>query len=77
MDLLGYPEPIYENDIKKIIRNNMTIPEIVESFPIENQIPGKSRIEDLFMVLLLDVLFFLQSILFHSIIFQGILGMKV
>ena len=49
MDLLGYPEPIYENDLKKIISNNMTIPEIIESFPIENQIPGRSRTEELFL----------------------------
>lgn len=49
MNLLGYPEPIYENDLQKIICNNMTIPEIVESFPIENQIPGRSRIEVLFL----------------------------
>ena len=47
MNLLGYPEVIYENDVKKIISNNMTIAEIVESFPIENQIPGKSRIKEL------------------------------
>jgi len=49
MNLLGYPEPIYENDLQKIICNNMTIPEIVESFPIENQIPGRYRKEELFV----------------------------
>ena len=41
INLFGYPEPIYENDVLKIIDNNMTIPEIVESYPIENQIPGR------------------------------------
>jgi len=78
MNLLGYPEAIYENDVKKIISNNMTIPEIIESFPIENQIPGKSRIEELFSIgiRLLGVSFFLQCKLFYSSS-QGILGMKV
>ncbi|KAL7553751.1 hypothetical protein ACHAWF_017077, partial [Thalassiosira exigua] len=47
IDLFGYPEPVYENDVLKIIGNNMTIPEIVESFPIENQIPGYLRYESL------------------------------
>ena len=41
LEIPGYPEPIYENDILEVMGNNMTIPEIVKNFPIEDQIPGK------------------------------------
>ena len=47
IDLFGYPGPIYEDDVLKIISNNMTIPVIVETFPIENQIPGMLKTEEL------------------------------
>lgn len=49
LEVFGYPEPVYENDIKQMIGNinNMTIPEIVQSFPIEDQIPGYLRYESL------------------------------
>ena len=51
LDLLGYPEPVYKEDVLAIINNhphhNMTIHDIVEKYPIPNQIPGMLRFESL------------------------------
>lgn len=50
LELAGYPDPVYSNDVKQVmnyIDNNMTIPEIVANFPIENQIEGYLRYESL------------------------------
>lgn len=49
MELFGYPEPVYSNDVEKILSDlrNMTIPTIVSDYPIENQIEGYLRFESL------------------------------
>lgn len=50
LELVGYPEPVYTNDVNQVIdyiENNMTIPEIVANFPIENQIEGYLRYESI------------------------------
>ena len=50
LSLLGYPEPVYEEDVVTIITNaahNMTIAEIVAAYPVEKQVPGMLRFESL------------------------------
>lgn len=48
MDLFGYPEPVYEEDVWTIINNNnMTIYEMVEAYPVQGQVPGMLRFESL------------------------------
>jgi len=46
---LPYPEPVYEADVVEILANieNMTIPAIVQNYPIPNQIQGYLRYESL------------------------------
>lgn len=47
LDLFGYPEPVYVNDVMTIINNNMTVYDMVSEFPIEGQLPGYLRFESL------------------------------
>ena len=47
LDLFGYPEAVYSDDIKAILNNNMTVYEIVSEYPIEGQLPGYLRFESL------------------------------
>jgi len=53
LELIGYPEPVYKEDILAIINidhprhHNMTIQDIVDTYPIPNQIPGMLRFESL------------------------------
>jgi len=46
---LPYPEPVYEADVVEILANieNMTIPAIVQDYPIPNQLEGYLRYESL------------------------------
>lgn len=46
---LPYPEPVYEADVVEILGNieNMTIPAIVQNYPIPNQLEGYLRYESL------------------------------
>lgn len=48
LDLIGYPEPVYANDVMAVLENNITtISEIMEAYPIENALPGYLRYEAL------------------------------
>jgi len=49
LGLFGYPDPVYKNDVTEVLNNieTMTIPAIVESYPIPNQIEGYLRYESL------------------------------
>lgn len=47
LDLFGYPEPVYSDDVKAILNNNMTVYEMVSEYPIEGQLPGYLRFESL------------------------------
>lgn len=47
LDLFGYPEPIYSDDVMAIINNPMSVNEIVEEYPIKGQLPGYLRYESL------------------------------
>jgi len=49
LDLFGYPEPVYSNDVMAIISNNMTVYEMVNEYPIQGQLPGYLRFESLAM----------------------------
>lgn len=40
ISLFGYPEDIKSKDVEKILSNNMTMNEIVQTFPIEKTRPG-------------------------------------
>merc|ERR1719356_198348 len=47
LDLFGYPEPVYSDDVMAIINNPMSVYEIVNEYPIEGQIPGYLRFESM------------------------------
>lgn len=47
LELFGYPEPVYSDDVMAIINNNMTVYEMVDTYPIEGQLPGYLRFESL------------------------------
>ena len=47
LDLFGYPEPVYSDDVMAIINNPMTVYEIVNEYPIEGQLPGYLRFESM------------------------------
>lgn len=47
LDLVGYPDDVYSDDVMTIINNNMTVYEIVDEYPIEGQLPGYLRFESL------------------------------
>ena len=47
IELFGYPEPIYSNDVMSILNNNMSVYEIVEKYPVEGALPGCLRYESL------------------------------
>jgi len=47
LNLFGYPEPVYSDDVMSIINNNMTVYEMVNEYPIEGQLPGYLRFESL------------------------------
>lgn len=47
LDLFGYPEPVYSDDVMAIINNPMTVNEMVNEFPIEGQLPGYLRFESM------------------------------
>jgi len=49
LGLAGYPDVVYKNDVVEVLNNieNMTIPAIVEKYPIQNQIEGYLRYESL------------------------------
>ena len=49
LDLFGYPEPVYSDDVMTIINNNMTVYDMVSEYPIEGQLPGYLRFESLAM----------------------------
>lgn len=40
LGIIGYPEPIYSNDVQQILDNTMSMEEIVRTFPIEDRMPG-------------------------------------
>ena len=47
IDLFGYPEPVYTNDVLSILNNNMTVYQMMEEYPVENALPGYLRFESL------------------------------
>ena len=47
IDLFGYPEPVYTNDVMSVLNNNMTVVEIMEAYPVPGAIPGCLRFESL------------------------------
>lgn len=47
LDLVGYPDDVYSDDVMTIINNNMTVYDIVDQYPIEGQLPGYLRFESL------------------------------
>ena len=47
LDLIGYPEPVYSDDIMTILNNNMTVYDVVQEYPIPGQLPGYLRFESL------------------------------
>ena len=47
LDLFGYPEPVYADDVMAIINNNMTVYDIVNAYPVEGQLPGYLRFESM------------------------------
>lgn len=47
LDLFGYPEPVYSDDIMTIINNNMTVYDMVAEYPVEGALPGFLRFESL------------------------------
>jgi len=47
LDLVGYPDDVYSDDVMAIINNNMTVYDIVDEYPIEGQLPGYLRFESL------------------------------
>lgn len=47
LDLFGYPDDVFSDDVMAIVNNNMTIYEIVDKYPIEGQLPGYLRFESL------------------------------
>jgi len=47
MEVFGYPEPIYTNDVMSILNNNMSVYDIVEAYPVEGALPGYLRYEAL------------------------------
>merc|ERR1719410_1211773 len=47
LDLFGYPEPVYSDDVMAIINNNMTVYDMVNAYPIEGQLPGYLRFESM------------------------------
>lgn len=47
LDLIGYPEPVYSDDIMTILNNDMTVYDVVQEYPIPGQLPGYLRFESL------------------------------
>lgn len=47
MDLFGYPEPVYSNDVLSILNNNMSVFDMIEEYPVEGALPGYLRFESL------------------------------
>lgn len=49
LNLFGYPEPVYAEDVLTIInnQNRTTIYDIVKTYPVPNQVPGMLRFESL------------------------------
>ena len=47
LDLFGYPEDVYSDDVMAVVNNNMTVYDIINAYPIENQLPGYLRFESL------------------------------
>lgn len=47
LNLFGYPEPVYTEDVVKVLNNNMTVYEMVKQYPVVGQLPGYLRFESL------------------------------
>lgn len=47
LDLFGYPEPVYADDVMSVVNNEMSVYDIVDEYPIEGALPGYLRFESL------------------------------
>lgn len=47
LELFGYPEPVYSKDVMSVLKNNMTVNEMMEAYPVEGALPGYLRYESL------------------------------
>jgi len=47
LELSGYPEPVYANDVMSILNNNMSVYDIVDAYPVQGALPGNLRYESL------------------------------
>jgi len=47
LDLVGYPEPVYSDDVMTVINNEMSPFDMVEKYPVEGALPGYLRFESL------------------------------
>lgn len=47
LGLIGYPEPIYREDVEKILNNPIPISEIVQNYPVPGRMPNMLQYESL------------------------------